>query len=122
MDSTKIISLKQELLKKETEQNDLISKLKGKQKMKTYSLIAIPILFLLGVIFMSIEERNGDSYYTTKPYEGAGLLTFLIFIPIAIALAIFGFIKSKKLKQPVKEGANNIMKIKNELIVLENTK
>lgn len=50
MDNQKIIQNKQELLKQETEQNDLTLKYKARQKMKIYSLIAIPVLLLISFI------------------------------------------------------------------------
>lgn len=121
MDNSKIVTLKKELLTKETTHTDLLSKFKSKKLMKTISLVAIPILFLLFIIFISIEERQGDSYYTTKPYEGAGLFTLMILLPAAIIIAIIGFVQQRKLKPAIKNSSDDIIKIKNELIELENS-
>jgi hypothetical protein len=126
MEQNKIIQIKQEILKTETEHGDMQTSLKAKRKMKNYSLISIPILLIIGIILASYEQTlpssYGNSYYRDKPFNLPGLVIIFIFIPFSIILAIVGFIKAKKLKQPIKDSAENIMRLKNELIVLENSK
>lgn len=121
MDKSKIIETEQELLRKENENKELLSKYESKKRLKIISLIAIPILLILALIFVNITEKREGSYYEETPYEPLAVFIGLILVPTAIVLAIIGYTKSKKLKIPVKETADNILKLKNDLIVLKNS-
>ncbi len=121
MDNQKIILTEQALLQKETINKELASKYGSNKKLKNYSLIAIPILLVLSLVFISIKERHEGSYYDDTPYAPVAAFTFFLLTPAAIVCAIIGYVKSKKLKVTLKESNDIILNLKNELIVLKNS-
>jgi hypothetical protein len=121
MNQQRIIQIEQELLLKTDEQNNLTAKYKSSQKMKVVSLIAIPILLVLSLIFINTKEQHEGSYYTEEPYAPVAAFTFFILTPLAIIFSIIGYRKAKKVKPQLKSLSDKVLELKNELIVLKNS-
>lgn len=126
MDSTKIIQTEQSILSNEKLLHEQTKKYLAMKKMKVYALVSIPVLIIIGFFCVNYQVQGSTSgyagiYYSENPYEGLGAILLLFGLPIAVILTVLGYVKSKKLASPVKETTDEIMKLKNELIVLKNS-
>ena len=122
MEQEGIIRIKQQLLVKEPEHLELARRLKSKKTLKTYSIILIPVLIFAGVVAVSIEEPvPGHTYLTSSPY--AALAIPLLFLAVVSAfLSVLFFFEERKLRPIVDENFKSVIALKNELIILENTR
>lgn len=126
MDNSKIIQAEQSLLRQEVLYKDQEKKYERMKKMKIYSLVSIPLLIIAAFLCNNYQVQGSTSgysgiYYAEYPYQGLTVVFLFLGLPVAIILAVVGYIKSKKLHGSVHQTTTEIMNLKNELIVLKNS-
>lgn len=117
MEQQRINQIKQILTKKESEFNELTSRLKKQKVVVNFSLTIITLLLLAAIILINIVEVTCD--YVTRPYWIQAMLIFFGLLPPLIIFTVLRFSNIRKLKSTVKNDSNYVIELKSKVIFLE---